>query len=177
MKPRISALVALPGALALCACVAVPQNSAPSVVAGPGTGKSWDQFQADDGSCRQYAQQQIGNTTPGKAAQDSAVGSAAVGTLLGAAAGALIGAGAHNPGAGAAIGAGTGLAVGSAVGANNAQVAGATVQQHYDSAYVQCITGKGDKIVQGTPAPYYRYPAPPPPGYYYPPPPPPPPPY
>ena len=32
----------------------------PSVMALPGTGKNFDQFRADDASCRQFAYAQIG---------------------------------------------------------------------------------------------------------------------
>jgi hypothetical protein len=53
---------------------------------------------------------------PAEAANQSAVASGAVGTIIGAAAGALIGAGTGNPAAGAAIGAGSGLVLGGAGG-------------------------------------------------------------
>ena len=56
---------------------------APASMALPGTGKSFDEFRANDAECRQYASSQIG-TTPNDAAVDSAVGSAAVGTAVGA---------------------------------------------------------------------------------------------
>jgi hypothetical protein len=46
--------VSLAGALALTGCVIVP--TAPGVMALPGTAKSFDEFRADDVSCRQYAQ-------------------------------------------------------------------------------------------------------------------------
>jgi hypothetical protein len=48
----------------------------------PGSGKTFDQFRADDFECRQYAQLQIGGTSPNQAANDSAVTSAVVGTLI-----------------------------------------------------------------------------------------------
>ena len=46
-------------------------------------------FQREDTACRGYAQQQIGSGSPEQAANQSALGSAAIGTLLGTAAGAL----------------------------------------------------------------------------------------
>ncbi len=48
----------------LSACAAVPTG--PSVMVLPGVGKPYDQFQADDMVCRQYAQTQIG-VPPGEA--------------------------------------------------------------------------------------------------------------
>ena len=65
----------------LGACASVPTG--PSVMVLPGGGKSFEQFQADDGTCRQWAQQQTG-TTPGQAARESSVASAAVGTVVAA---------------------------------------------------------------------------------------------
>jgi hypothetical protein len=96
------------------ACATVPPG--PSLTALPGRGQTYDQFQLDDGACRQLAAQQAG-VTPEYAAADTTVAGATIGTLLGAALGAAIGAAAGNPGAGAAIGAGTGLFGGTMVGA------------------------------------------------------------
>jgi len=76
-------------AFLLGACVTMP--SGPSVMVLPGTGKSFDQFRADDMDCRQFANFQVGGTDANQAATDSALKSAAVGTVLGAAAGAAIG--------------------------------------------------------------------------------------
>src|SRR2546428_9072521 len=76
-------------ALLLGACVSVP--SGPSVMVLPGTGKSFDQFRADDMDCRQFAHSQVGGTDANQVASESAVRSAAVGTVIGAAAGAAIG--------------------------------------------------------------------------------------
>jgi len=158
----------------LGACSVMPQG--PSVTALPGTGKTFDQFRADDNSCRQYAYQQVGGVSSNQAATASALGSAAVGTALGAAAGA-----AFNGGHGAAVGAGAGLLAGSVFGANAAQGSAYEVQQRYDNAYVQCMYASGERVpVPGhvvTTAPaagayYYAPPPPPPPGYYQPAPPP-----
>src|SRR6266496_605072 len=79
----------LTAALLLGACVSVP--SGPSVMVLPGTGKSFDQFRADDMDCRQFAYSQVGGTDANQVASESAVKSAAVGTVIGAAAGAAIG--------------------------------------------------------------------------------------
>jgi hypothetical protein len=154
--------------LLLGACVTTPTG--PSVLALPGTGKSFDQFRVDDGMCRQYAYQQVGGTTPNVAASDSGIRSAAVGTLLGAAAGAAI-----NGGRGAGVGAGAGLALGGLTGAGTAQTSGYTSQQRYDMAYVQCMYAQGDRVpVSGrmmSELNQQRYsPPPPPPGNPSPPP-------
>ncbi|OGA38031.1 MAG: hypothetical protein A3G24_05455 [Betaproteobacteria bacterium RIFCSPLOWO2_12_FULL_62_13] len=161
---RFSPLVAL---LMLGACATVP--SGPSVMTLPGTGRSFDQFRADDFECRQFASAQVGGTTADQAASDSAVKSAVVGTAVGALAGAAIGGNSR----GAAVGAGTGLLVGSLAGTGAAGASAYTAQQRYDVGYTQCMYAKGHKVpVSG------RYASSPqrPPAAYAPPPPPPPPP-
>jgi hypothetical protein len=165
------------GAIGLTAC-AVQPPAGPQVAAMPGPGKSYDQFQADNARCQQAGAQAAGPLTPGEAANQSAVGSAVLGTALGAGAGALIGSAAGAVGAGAAIGAGVGLLAGSAAGAGNAQVSAASLQRAYDVAYVQCMAAAGEKVpdpgsIPGiSPAgayPAYSY-APAAYGYAYPPP-------
>jgi hypothetical protein len=131
--------------LAVGGCAST-RPAAPSLAAMPGKGKSYEAFQRDDHYCQTSAQQAIGYQSPGEAANQAAVGSAAVGTALGALAGAAIGSASGNMGAGAAIGAGTGLVAGSAVGAGNANVAGGSIQARYDTVYAQCMTAKGNQI-------------------------------
>src|SRR5262249_56592227 len=87
-------LLVLPLAVLLGACVTVP--SGPSVMVLPGTGKPFEQFQADDATCRQFALQSAGISTK-DAANTSTVSGAAIGTVVGAAAGAALGAAAGNP--------------------------------------------------------------------------------
>jgi hypothetical protein len=154
---------ALMAALVLTACVTVP--SGPSVLVLPGTGKSFDQFRADDMDCRQFAHSQVGGTDANRAASESAAKSAVVGTVLGAAAGAAIGGR-----SGAATGAGGGLLVGSAAGAGAAETSAYGVQRRYDYAFVQCMYAKGHKVpvsgrfTSAQPAgPSYTPPPPPPP--------------
>jgi Glycine-zipper domain len=130
-------------AVLLTACATIPQG--PSVMVLPGGAKSFDQFQTDDGVCRQWALQQVG-VTNAKAATDTAVGGAVIGTAVGAAIGAAIGAAAGNPAAGAAIGAGVGLTGGSIGGAAAAEGARNAVQRRYDIAYMQCMYAKGNRI-------------------------------
>ena len=151
--------------LALGACVTVP--SGPSIMSLPGSGRSFDQFRADDYECRQFASTQAGGTTANQAATDSGVKSAAVGTAVGAAAGAAIG----GSGNAAAAGAGAGLLVGALAGSGAANASSYTLQQRYDIGYTQCMYAKGHKVpVSGSfasaidrPAPRYNTPPPPPP--------------
>ncbi|CDY77396.1 FIG00453185: hypothetical protein [Caballeronia glathei] len=166
-----SRLVLLAALSCLSACAVVPTG--PTVMALPGTGKTFDQFRADDGACRQFAFQQAGGVSANQASTASALGSAAVGTALGAAAGA-----AFNGGTGAAVGAGAGLLAGSVVGLGAAQGSGYEVQRRYDYAYIQCMYAAGDRVpVSGrmsvAPGPSHYAPPPPPPPPGLPPPPPP----
>jgi hypothetical protein len=154
--PRLFAAlrpVTLLAAIPLAACAVPPPPSGPTVVAMPRSGEALDQFQADDLACRNYAQTRT--APPGatqSAANRSAVGSAAVGTAVGAAGGALLGAAGGHAGAGAAIGAGAGLLTGAAIGAGNADAIAGGAQAQYDIAYAQCMTSKGDVIENPSPA-------------------------
>ncbi|MGE5384296.1 MAG: YMGG-like glycine zipper-containing protein [Betaproteobacteria bacterium] len=170
MRKTPSALLAL---LLVGGCASVPTG--PSLMALPGTGKSFEQFRSDDSACRRYAFEQIGGLTAERAATDSTMRSAVVGTVVGAAAGAAIGG--HNA---AGVGAGAGLVVGSAAGSDAAQRSAYGSQRSYDNAYIQCMYAKGQKVpVSGAllesmrpaqPAAAGSYP-PPPPGNPPPPPP------
>lgn len=182
MNFKAKSLLVIPIAL-LAGCVSVPNG--PSTAALPGNGKNMDQFQADDITCRNYAQSLNGNASDSQA--DSVARSAALGTVVGAVAGAAIGGG-----RGAGVGAGTGLLFGTAAGADAGNQAAYGTQRRYDQSYLQCMYSKGDRVPmngrvvsQNPQRPQYP-PPPPPPGYsnvppdyngggeQYPPPPPPP---
>ncbi|MDA8249943.1 MAG: glycine zipper family protein [Rhodospirillales bacterium] len=153
---------ALAAALGLSACTVSPPTG-PSFAAMPGSGKSFDQFRSDDFRCRQIAAASIGNVSPGQAATQSGVASAAVGTGVGAAAGALLGAAGGSAGTGAAIGAGAGLLGGGALGLGAAQASSGAMQRSYDITYAQCMTAAGENVPDlNAPAPYGAYPYPPP---------------
>jgi hypothetical protein len=159
-------------------CATLPTG--PSVTVLPAPGKPFEQFQAEDAGCRQWAAQQIGGSPGAPAAQNTAVG-AVVGTALGAGLGAAIGSASGHAGTGAAIGAGAGLLGGTAVGANADQASSMNAQRRYDAAYQQCMYAKGNQIpgaVRGNSRPPAAGPPPPPPppGYSAAPPGPPPPP-
>jgi hypothetical protein len=133
---KLSALLAL---ISLAACTSLPTG--PSMMALPGSGKNFDQFRYDDDTCRQFAYEQVGGTTPNQASVTSGAASAAVGAGLGAAAGAALGGG-----QGAAIGAGTGLLAGGLAGTNTARASGYIGQQRYDMGYIQCMYAKGHRV-------------------------------
>jgi outer membrane lipoprotein SlyB len=161
--PRLERL-SLGAVLALGACTVAPPTG-PSILALPPEGKSLAQFQQEDVSCRDYAQAALGPVSPQQGAIQSGVGSAAVGTVLGAAAGALVGSAVGSVGAGAAIGAGAGLLTGSAVGLNTASASSYSLQARYDGAYAQCIASTGNRVEAAPPvvayaAPYGPYVAP-----------------
>jgi hypothetical protein len=151
--------------LMLGGCVTMPTG--PSVMVLPAAGKPFEQFQAEEMLCRQWAEQQIGMSTQDTADQNTVRGAVA-GTMIGAGAGALLGAASGHPGAGAAIGAGSGLLVGTAVGSGYGQDYGWEAQQKYDYAYVQCMYAKGNQV----PGQVHQYrirrsaPSPPPPPQY-----------
>src|SRR3972149_2511234 len=139
-----SCILPLAAGVFLTACATVPTG--PSVMVLPGSGKNFEQFQADDAVCRQWAAQQTG-TTPGRASTERAGGAAAGGRARGP-----------------AVGAGAGLLGGTAVGASAAEGAHTTVQRRYDIAYMQCMYAKGNQIpVARGSQPAYTAPPPPPP--------------
>lgn len=136
---KLSRIFPLLATLFLAACVSIPTG--PSIMALPGSGKSFEQFRHDDQLCRQYAYTQVGGKLPRQAATVSGVESAAVGAGLGAIAGTAIGGG-----EGAAIGAGTGLLAGGLAGTESARVSGYIGQQRYDMSYIQCMYAQGHRV-------------------------------
>ncbi len=168
MKTR-TLLLCISPLVALAGCVSVPTGPSERAAAMPGTGKTFDQFRADDYDCRNYAQSQVGE--PKDQQISSGVPSAAGGTAIGALAGAAFGG--HE---GAAVGAGTGLLFGGAMGAGAANSSGYSAQRRYDVSYLQCMYAKGERVpingrmmsqqpAMGPAQPYYP---PPPPNAAYP---------
>ena len=155
-------ILALAVVVGLVGCATMPTG--PSVMVLPGAGKPFEQFQADNAVCRDWASQQVG-TTSTAAAAESTVGSAAIGTVLGAGLGAAIGAASGQAGTGAAIGAASGALGGTALGASAGQASGGEIQRRYDIAYQQCMYAKGNQIpgVVRAPQSAYVVPVPPPP--------------
>lgn len=141
MKPLQPLLLALGAALALGGCAVAP--TAPTVMVLPGTQKTADQFHADGAMCQQQAQAMFAPAT--QAANDQAVASAAIGTVVGAAAGALLGGGYYSNSS-IAAGAATGLMFGSAVGGSQSQYSTYGLQRRFDIAYVQCMYLRGHQV-------------------------------
>jgi hypothetical protein len=146
----------------LSGCATMPIG--PTVAVMPSPGKPFEVFMADDGVCREWAQQQIGGASPSQTANENLATGAAVGTVVGAGVGALIGAATGNAGAGAAIGAGAGLLGGTSIGGNAGAASAYQLQRIYDNAYQQCMYAKGNQIpgVVRRPARAYAPPPPPP---------------
>jgi len=142
-------------------CATLPTG--PSVMVLPPPNKPFEQFQAEDAICRQWAAQQIGLSPQETVNQNAATG-AVLGTAIGAGLGAAIGSASGDAGAGAAIGGGTGLLVGTSSGANAGMVYGYEAQHRYDIKYMQCMYAKGNQI-PGVRTRSIQTPPPPPPGY------------
>ena len=138
MRPSLKRLPLI-GLMLVAGCASLPTG--PSVMSLPGSRKTFDEFRVDDADCRQFASVQVGGTTPQNAATEAGVGSAILGTAIGAGAGALIGGS-----SGAGVGAGIGLVTGALVGQSYAGGSFYAVQQRYDNAYRQCMYAKGNKI-------------------------------
>lgn len=169
MRHKGLTLTVLVSSLLLNACASEPLG--PTVAVMPQPGKPFDVFQADQALCKQFASNEVQGGA--QAANNRQVGTAVVGTVLGAALGAAVGGG-----RGAAIGAGAGAVGGTAVGAGGAEQSQRSIQQRYNIAYTQCMASRGNQVPAPPPPTvvYTPYPPPPPPVYYapYPPPPPPP---
>lgn len=151
--------------LVLSACASTPQG--PTVAVMPAPGKPFDQFQADQALCKQFAEGQVAGGA--QQANNKQVLTGVIGTVLGAGLGAAIGGG-----QGAAIGAGAGALGGTAVGAVPANRAEMTLQQRYDVAYSQCMYSRGNQVPgygqpPSYPPPSYQPPSYPPPAYAPPP--------
>lgn len=124
--------------IGLSACATAPMS--PSLVTLPGTGRSFDQFRADDYNCRLYGEVQIGLRN----AQSAAAAAMTVGTNPGA------------PGAttsAAFVGGGQGAAIGQAVtppgvipSSNLPAGTSYAAQQRYDNAYIQCMYASGNRV-------------------------------
>ena len=174
MRPMKATAAALASLLVLSACASEPLG--PTVAVMPAPGKPFDVFQGDQAVCKQFAADQVRGGA--QQANNRQVGTALIGTLLGAGLGAAVGGG-----SGAAIGAGAGAVGGTAVGAGPATRGQYSLQQRYDLAYSQCMYARGNQIPGYQPAGYAPLPSagyvpssppqagyapypPPPPGYY-----------
>lgn len=173
MSSRSTGVVVLVSVMALSACA---QPIGPTVQVLPPPGKPFAAFQDDQRVCSIYTGQQLQPLI--NQAASAQVGTAVLGTILGAGLGAAIGGG-----RGAAIGAGAGALGGTGVGASAAAGSQDRLQVTYDNTYAACMVSRGDQVAQAPtfvvqpspilvqPAPYYVQPQPyyvPPPGTYIP---------
>lgn len=154
MKYVKMTVAALTTSALLAGCAAQPMG--PTVAVMPGPNKPFAAFQNDDAACRYFAQQQVAGQAEN--ANNSQVGTAIIGTVLGAGLGAALGGG-----RGAAVGAGAGALGGTAVGAGGAERAGYSAQQQYNIAYSQCMYAHGNQVQGYAAAPSAAMPPPPPP--------------
>jgi hypothetical protein len=138
--PKLTPLLLL---AILSGCATLPTG--PSVNVLPAQGKPFEKFMAEDTTCRNWAQQQLGKPAQEGYEENVAKGAVA-GTAVGAGVGAAFGAASHHAGAGAAIGAASGLLLGSLVGNDNGAAYGHEAQRRYDNAYLQCMYSYGNQI-------------------------------
>jgi hypothetical protein len=123
--------------LLLAGCAQTPMG--PTIQVMPGPGKSFEAFQYDQVSCKQFAEQAVAGQAQN--ANNRAVGAAALTTVLGAGLGAAVGGG-----RGAGIGAAGGALGGTAIGAGTSSNAQMTIQQQYDNAFAQCMFSRGEMV-------------------------------
>lgn len=142
---RITSCILL---LLISACATLPGG--PSVNVMPAQGKPFETFRTEDGTCRQWAEQQLGKPTQETYDTNVATG-AVVGTAVGAGLGAVVGSASGHPGVGALVGAASGLLVGTAAGSGSGQVYGREAQRRYDNAYVQCMSSYGNQVPEYRP--------------------------
>ena len=144
-QTRLS-LVTLATAAVLGACASTPMG--PTVQVLPSPQKPFQVFQQDQDACKQYAQSQVAGQAD--AANQKAIGTAAIGTALGGLLGAA--AGGHQ---GAGIGGAAGAIAGTGAASGGTNSANYSIQQQYNNAYVQCMYSKGNQV-PGVAAPAMR---------------------
>jgi len=143
MITRMRRIVSSLALMVFAGCATLPAG--PSVRVLPGEGKPFEQFQADDAVCRQWAGQSIG-VSPQETVNMNAASGAVIGTAVGAGLGAAIGAASGNAGTGAAIGAGSDFLSGLQTVPTpemhtDGKHSGATT-----TPYVQCMYAKGNQV-------------------------------
>ncbi len=125
--------------LMMTACTSVPTG--PTVNVMPGKDSTFEQFKADDETCRDYAEERAGD--PDNSQSMTTLKNAAVTAAVGALAGAALD---HGHGRSAAVGAGAGLILGTLGGAGASGEARRDAQVKYDNAYTQCMYAKGHDV-------------------------------
>jgi hypothetical protein len=160
----LSAFTAILYSLTLVGCAAGFPKQGPTTPALIGDGKTQQQYDADDGACRQKAKDNTG-VSPQEAQQSSQVENAFAGGVLGTIVGAALGSFWGDPGLGAGIGAVGGLGAGVGTGAYTGASAANEAQQRYNAEYKVCMYNHGHKVegVAVSQRPAAAAPPPPPP--------------
>lgn len=127
-----------------CLLAACAQPIGPTVQVLPPPGKPYAAFQADQRECSLDAGAQIRPMVD--AAAKAELGSAAIGTVLGAGLGAAAG-----RGRGAGIGAAGGAIAGAAIGNDRYAPAQDRIQMLYDNTYGSCMVAHGDLLPAAVP--------------------------
>jgi uncharacterized protein YcfJ len=111
----------------------------PTIQVLPGPNKSFSDFQSDTATCRNFADQAVQDQARG--ANVRGLGTAALGTALGAGLGAAIGGG-----SGAGIGAAAGALGGTGLAARNTSNANVSIQAQYNNAFASCMFSLGNSV-------------------------------
>jgi uncharacterized protein YcfJ len=148
----------------LAACA---QPLGPTVQVMPGQGHTFETFQANQRVCSMAANAQTKPMVD--RAAEMQLGTAVIGTALGAGLGAAVGGG-----RGAAIGAGVGAIGGTGAATDQGNAYAGPIQNTYNNTYAACMASRGDQVVQAAaptivyqppavivqPTPYYVQPTP-----------------
>ena len=133
---RQSLAIAIAASSMLADCA---QPIGPTVQVLPPPGKTFEAFQADQRECSLYTNAQIRPMVD--QAATAQLGTAVIGTALGAGLGAAIGGG-----RGAGIGAASGAIVGAATGTDQNAQAQSRIQVFYDNTFAACMVARGDVL-------------------------------
>jgi uncharacterized protein YcfJ len=135
-RPALGSAV-LAATLLLGACAQTPMGPTVPVMPGPNT--SLSSFQNDQAVCRNFADQAVRDQAQG--ANVRGLGTAALGTALGAGLGAAVGGG-----RGAGIGAAAGAVGGTGLAARNTANANVSIQAQYNNAFASCMFSLGNSV-------------------------------
>ncbi len=133
----VSRCAVLAGVLLLGACAESPMG--PTVRVMPGPNKSFSNFQSDQATCRQFAEQAVRDQA--RNANVRGLGTAALTTALGAGLGGAIGGG-----RGAGIGTAAGALGGGGLGVMRTSNAQNSIQGQYNNAFAQCMFSLGNAV-------------------------------
>jgi hypothetical protein len=148
-------------------CATEPMGPTARVL--PAQGKPFEVFAADQATCKQLAQSEVGGGATLSNLQE--LGATALSTALGAGVGATM----HNHARGTEIGGSLGALTGTMLASHGAARDQQGLQGRYDIAYTQCMYARGNQIAAAGPGsariasgPHGGYPAAPGASPYYP---------